>query len=117
MRNPKENKKMGTRIYGASDGLIEIDGDVSAEVGYHDRSDDESNPTKYLVFCDDGTVLAVSYGKPAGGIWRVELVRAGDLFYRMDVCTDEDADPYSDQAWFKPGLGKVWVASEWEEAK
>ena len=108
---------MATRIYGASDDLIEIDGDVSGEVGYTDGSDDEANPDKYMVICDDGTLLAVSYGKPSGAIWRVDLVKAGALFGKIEVCDDEDADPYSDQAWFKDGLGKVWVASEWEEAK
>jgi hypothetical protein len=87
-----------TKVYGASDDLIEFDGDVYGEVGH--MSD---RPCK--VTMSDGTELLVKYGKPDhGGVWWVRLKKAGPLFDRIDECFDEDADPYSDVAYFKDGL-------------
>jgi hypothetical protein len=88
----------GTKVYGASDDLIEFEGDVYGEVGHmSDRS------TK--VTMSDGTELLVKYGKPEhGGVWWVRLKTAGPLFDRIDECFDENAPVYSDVAHFKPGL-------------
>ena len=106
---------MATKIYGASDDLIEFEGDVAGEAGYsgHDRDDDK--PPGCLVVCSDGTVLRVHYGKPMhGGVWLVELVNRGLLFERIDVCVDEDATPYSDVAHFGGGLKWAIKATGWE---
>lgn len=89
-----------TRIYGASDDLIEIDGDVRGE------TDGGDEPTTLM--CSDGTVLVVRYGKPdLGGVWAVEVKEKGSLFDRLEICTDEEGNPYSDQAFFKEGI--KWV--------
>jgi hypothetical protein len=70
-----------------------------------------------LVF-DDGTQLAVRYGKPGlGGVWHIVLLRTGTLFERIDVCEDENANPYSDVAHFAPGLKSCIAASSWERVK
>lgn len=87
----------GTKVYGASDDLIEFDGDVDGEVGHYSE-----RPVK--VYMSDGTVLSVLYGKGGKGIWTVKLVEAGPLFERIDECHDEEAKVYSDVAYFKPGL-------------
>ena len=87
---------MTTKIYGCSDDLVEFEGEVRGEVSSYD--------SKSFVACSDGTLLEVEYGKPQGGIWKVTLIRKGDLFDRIDICESEDADPYSDVAYFKPGL-------------
>jgi hypothetical protein len=108
-------KGEGTAIYGASDDLIEFAGDVIGEVGYY-SPDDET--TAALIVCNDGTLLTVRYGKPGlGGVWDVTLLQIGPLLDRIEVCTDEDADPYSDIAWFRPGLKRAYVATEWQEVK
>lgn len=104
---------MATEIFGCSDDLIEFRGDVDGETGYF-APDDDDKPA--LVTCSDGTVLTVKYGKPTGGIWAVTLVRAGDLFDRIDACDDEDADPYSDKAHFRDGLKWALVSTTWQKA-
>jgi hypothetical protein len=100
---------MATKLYGASDDLIEFDGDISDEVG--------GGELPRLVVFDDGTVAQVSYGKPQGGIWRVDVITKGPRFDRVDICDDEDADPYSDVLHLKDGAKCAWVASEWERVK
>lgn len=99
-----------TRVYGASDDLIEFDGDVSGETG---GGDEES-----LAVFSDGTILVVKYGKPGlGGVWHITMLNKGLLFTGIDVCMDEDADPYSDVANFADGLKWAYVASRWERVK
>lgn len=103
-----------TRVYGASDDLIEFDGELRGEIGCYGSGDDE-HPLGVLVAFSDGTILAVRYGKPAnGGVWAIDVLRQGDLFDRIEVCNDEDADPYSDQVFFKAGKLKAWAAKSAE---
>lgn len=101
---------MSTEIYGISDDLIELEGDVRGEVGYY--SDDEKGA---LIICSDMTLLEVKYGKDGKAIWGVRLVEKGSLFKRIDQCTDEDADMYSDVAHFKDGLKWAYVATGYWE--
>ena len=100
---------MATKIYGASDDLIECDGDVTGEVSAYKQPEEG-----VLLACSDGTFLGVGYGKPAGGIWEIKLFHAGPLFDRIEICTDEDAEIYSDVAYFKDGLKSVYASKEWE---
>lgn len=101
---------MATKIYGASDDLVEIEGDVSGEVGCYNKN--------VILACDDGTVLLTHYGKPGfGGVWGIVVLRRGDLFDRVDVCTSEDADPYSDVVWFRDGLRWVRAGMGGEEVR
>ncbi len=96
-----------TRVYGASDDLIEFDGDVYGEVNA------TLKPTGDNVHFSDGTVLNVRYGKMVekngdveeiGGVWWIQVKTNGTLFDRIDECFDEDAKIYSDQAYFHDGL-------------
>jgi len=59
---------MGVKVYGASDDLIEIEGDIREEFNVYD---DE----RYLAF-SDGTVVKVWYDED--GIWRVHVVAGGE---------------------------------------
>lgn len=103
---------MSTQIYGSSDDLIEFEGDVYGEVGCYGTDDREQG---VLVVCSDGTLLEVKYGKDGKGIWGVRLVEKGTLFDKIEICTDEDANPYSDVAIFKDGLKWAYAATEnWE---
>lgn len=104
---------MTTKIYGRSDDLIEFEGDIHGEVGF---IGDEDKPGCLLIFTD-GTLLEVKYGKPQGGIWAIVVVNAGPLFERVDICTDDEATPYSDVAHLKDGAKLAFAASSWERVK
>jgi hypothetical protein len=98
-----------TKVYGASDDLIEFEGELSGEVGCFGTGD-EDDALGVLVALSDGTILAVRYGKPGlGGVWGITMLRQGEMFERLDICTDEDANPYSDVAHFKAGKLKAWA--------
>ena len=99
---------MPTKIYGASDDLIEFDGDVDGEVGCYGTDDDKQG---VLLVCSDGTLLEVKYGKGEMAIWAVLVIKSGDLFDCVDICDDEDAKIYSDVACFKDGLKWVYAAT------
>ena len=59
-----------TRIYGASDDLIEIDGDISDEIGCYDHK----RPIKFEV--SDGTKATIFYD----GEWKIKVTVAGDKY-------------------------------------
>jgi hypothetical protein len=104
---------MTTRIYGASDDLVEIEGDIYEEIGCYGTDD---RPVGVLLAFSDGTILEAKYGKLGLGIWEVKTHRSGDLLKSVDFCTSEDAKPYSDVANFRDGL--EWVIScrkSWEK--
>ena len=103
-----------TRIYGASDDLIEFEGDVEGEVN---AIGTDRKGEGVLVFCSDGTLLVVQYGKNDDAIWGIVVRAKGTLFDRMEECFDSDADPYSDQAFFKDGLKWAYAANEWERVE
>jgi hypothetical protein len=92
-------------IYGASDDLIEVEGDFSEE--YNPSNDDD--PT-YLAF-GDGTVLSVKYGDATGGFWRINRVRVGTATYAKTEATDED-DDYSDRVTLEGDLRWVVVGTQ-----
>ena len=103
---------MTTEIYGASDDLIEFEGDVYGEV---DQWDTGKSPV--LVVCSDGTLLEVSFGKAGRGIWRITPLVKGRWFDRIDECLDETAKPHSDVAHFRDGLTSAWVATKWRRVE
>lgn len=96
---------MSTRIWGASDDLVEIDGDVRGEEGSFD--------TDTLLVCSDGSILSIEYGKL--GVWKITIIRQGDLYERLEVCDDPDADVYSDIAHFKDNMKWVIAAQAWNK--
>lgn len=103
---------MATKIYGASDDLVEFDGDVYGEV---DCFGTDSQEHGVMVICSDGTLLEVKYGKADMAVWGVTLINIGNLFERIDPCVDEDATPYSDIVYFKDGLKWAFAATEWQK--
>ncbi len=102
-----------TKIYGASDDLIEFEGDVAGEVGFY-GTDDEDSKGVLLIF-SDGTLLTVKYNTNDDGIWKVSLLVKGSLFKEIQPCNDENEDPHSDQAFFNDGLKWAYAATEWEK--
>jgi len=96
---------MSTKIYGASDDLIEFEGDVNGEVGAWDAS--EKRPAN--VACSDGTILKFLYAPDDAAIWKIAVIERGSLFDHLEICTDENANPYSDIACFSDGLKYAYV--------
>lgn len=77
------------KVYGASDDLIEIDGDVVEEFTWY--TDDEP---AYLGF-SDGTVLRIIYDKTA--LWKIMIINKGTATVeKVFEATDSDGDEYSD---------------------
>lgn len=77
---------MSVLIYGASDDLIEVEGDVMTEFNVDDG-------VTYLAF-SDGTVLAVSYQDD--GTWLISRKAVGSASYTRMEAIDDDKN-YSDQ--------------------
>lgn len=103
---------MVTKIYGASDDLIEFDGDYHGEVGAYGTDDDD---TGALIVCSDGTVAEVKYGKGGNAIWAITLLKKGALFQSLDPCTDEDAEIHSDVLTLGEGIKWIYAATgQWE---
>jgi hypothetical protein len=71
-------------VYGASDDLVEVDGDVREEFNPGD------GPSYIAV--SDGTVLRITYD----GQWHVTRLVAGSTTYQHDAATAEDGDPRED---------------------
>ena len=85
-------------IYGASDDLIEVEGEIEEEFTY----DEEAS---YLGF-SDGTLLSIKYGDE--GIWRIApLVRGAGQLSIVQATSAED-DNYSDRATLE-GASISWV--------
>jgi hypothetical protein len=105
---------MATKVYGASDDLIEFGGDVRGEVGSFGTDEREHG---ILIICSDGTLLEIKYGKADMAIWEIRVLNQGQLFESITWCMDEDANPHSDLVLFKDGLKWAYAAKEWERVK
>lgn len=75
---------MSLTVYGASDDLVEVEGDVREEFNPGDGP-------SYLAV-SDGTVLRITYD----GQWHISCVAVGTAEYTHDVATAEDGDPRED---------------------
>ena len=100
---------MSTQLYGASDDLVELEGDLSEEFSGGDKP--------CLLIFSDGTVLTIKYGKEHLAVWAITLIEQGDLFGNIVFCSNEDAERYSDTAHFKDGLRWVYFVREWKYVK
>jgi hypothetical protein len=110
MRWEPKPENGGTIIYGASDDLIECEGEFTDEW--------YANESGNHVTASDGTVLHIIYGK--AGIWRIAVIKAGPLFARLDAMpadADGDGDRYTDVAYFAAGLESITVGKLARKAK
>lgn len=89
---------MPVTVYGASDDLIEIEGDISEEFTYGLRHESSG---AILAF-SDGTVIRIHYGLADEAMWRIIPVRHGRLGptdepvgWSLRHATDEESN-YSD---------------------
>jgi len=75
---------VAVKIYGASDDLIEVEGDIRDELSAYDLDDGAA------VACSDGTLLGVSYD----GRWRFTLISKGSAsFDKIEATEDEGSRP------------------------
>ena len=63
---------MSVKIYGYSDDLIEVEGDIKAEFGAWDDG------INYMIF-SNGTVLSIEY--TSEGVWRLNRIYKGEGKY------------------------------------
>lgn len=105
---------MATKVYGASDDLIEFEGELKGEAACSGTDDRKKGA---LVIFNDGTIVEVKYGKADMAIWGITVIKQGSLFDRIEPCNDEKADPYSDVLHFKDGVKWAYAATEWERVK
>lgn len=87
---------MTITVCGASDDLIEIEGDIREEFPY--RADNDDN----LLAFSDGTILRIRYN--AAGVWRISRVAGGPV----DIVQAPEGDDsnYTDRATIR---GADWV--------
>lgn len=87
---------MKVTIYGASDDLVEVEGDLSNEFNGDDVT---------LIF-GDGTHVRAEYGR--SGLWRLNRTQAGSAAYEhVFTATDSDSDAYSDRVTLDGNLVSV----------
>lgn len=77
---------MSVTVYGASDDLIEIEGDIREEFNWIPDGDE----TRLLAF-SDGTLLRVAYD--SDGIWRLNKVASGTAQFSKVECDVEKDTP------------------------
>ena len=88
-------------IYGLSDDLIEVEGDISAEF----YADQDGN----LIILSDGTILSIEYTKR--GIWRIIVEQKGILNTTIISAPLDDDKNYSDKAIIEDSPDWVAVTS------
>jgi hypothetical protein len=81
-----------TKVYGASDDLIEIEGSIKDEIGCYDEI--------VTIKFSDGTKATIKYCKEHNneiiGVWEIKVIEKGTSFIELQECFDEDAEIYSD---------------------
>lgn len=88
-------------VSGASDDLIEIDGDIREEFGYRFDGDEDGD----LLAFSDGTVLRIEYTD--AGVWRIKPVTLGSALLTVHPASEDDEENYSDRATLKGPI--TWV--------
>lgn len=91
-------------VYGASDDLIEVEGDISEEFTYQSTGSEGD----YLAF-SDGTILRIVATDECDGMWRITPIVTGPGFQGITQATTEGTE-YSDFAkvealWVVHGTG------------
>ena len=90
------------KIFGASDDLIEIEGDITEEFNIILEENESA-----ILAVSDGTLLKVSYD----GCWRIVRIHAGMAGYeRVYEAVGFDDDKYSDEIELRWGFPFEWVA-------
>jgi hypothetical protein len=99
---------MPITVYGASDDLIEVEGDISEEFNYtgiNSRPEDDEGD---LLAFSDGTVLRIKFDHVRGG-WRITPVVRGASNPVIEQAAEDEEDATDkatlDAAWVVHGIG------------
>lgn len=92
---------MSVTVYGASDDLIEVEGDIREEFSWLDSD------SAYLAF-SNGVVLRVTFGN----VWRIAPVAGADLV-KVVQCPENDEDNYTDRATVEGAVSWVVCGMSW----
>lgn len=99
---------MTVQITGASDDLIEIDGDLREEFGYNDHRNSSDNRGDLLGF-SDGTLLRIKHDSE--GTWRITRLRTGSAAFHLEQAEEGDRTDVAtldgDVAWVVHGSSFV----------
>lgn len=77
------------KVYGASDDLIELEGDIEEEFNL------PYDENRVFLVVSDGTILEVRY--TTEGLWKIDQFVAGRCKFEKEViATDPDSRDYSD---------------------
>lgn len=98
-----------TRVTGRSDDCIDFEGDFEGET--------YGGEGKTLITCSDGTIFTIQYDDVRRGIWAIEVINKGLLFESLEICTDPEAEIYSDILTFKDGLKYAFASNSWERVQ
>lgn len=101
---------MAITITGASDDLIEVDGDISEEFPY--QKPGYGQPTGDLLAFSDGTILRIEFTRD--GVWRITPVVRGAAALTIEQAPEGDDNNYTDRATLD---GAVWVVQGMAYAK
>ncbi len=85
---------MSVTVYGASDDLIEIEGDIREEFTYEGPGHGAGSGD--LLAFSDGTILRIEYADT--GIWRIAPVVHGTAHLTFEQAPEDDESNYSDRA-------------------
>jgi hypothetical protein len=96
------------KIYGASDDLIEVEGDIREE--FNPQSDGPS-----LLALSDGTLLQIQYGAGNKAFWRIQPLIYGSARYSKIEATDEDEN-YSDVVTLEGEIKWAVCGDQWSRA-
>jgi hypothetical protein len=106
---------MTVTVYGGSDDLIEVEGDVRAEFTALEVLGGEEDFTGGFLAFSDGTLLKVSYQD--AGIWRVTPVAKGHAVYEKTFeATDSESANYSDRVTLSGDIRWVVCGSDYSKA-
>lgn len=97
-----------TKMYGASDDLIEFEGDIDDEVDTLSKFDTTEKP--FIISFDDNTKVRVYHSKES--IWKIKVLVIGHLFDRIDGCLEEKNGRYSDHLFMKDDLTSYEIEVE-----
>ena len=96
------------KIYGASDDLIEVEGEIREE--FSPLADEPS-----LLAFSDGTLLQIQYGAGNKAFWRIQPLIYGSASYSKVEATDEDEN-YSDVVTLEGQIRWVVCGYQWARA-
>lgn len=90
-------------VYGASDDLIEVEGDIREEFYITEYKE-------HILAFSDGTLLSIEYDRD--GMWRIRRLAKGSATYKHTEATDADKD-YSDTVELDGEIAWVAFGMKW----